>query len=243
MPEVFINYRTGDGDEAASLIEEVLSSRFGEEKIFRAAKSIVPGEPFPEALLRAVRRSSVLLAIVGKQWSSHPRLRDEDDWVRREILEAYACGVRVIPVLKGRETARLNVALLPVELAKLAEAQSLRLDIRDSGADLARIGDTLADLVPSLKEADRGATLPPSAPGAVNNAAGEVHGPAIQGRDFTGDVGTVIKGIYGSVHTGKGDIYHGSQHFSGIGNALASGDEPDLDNHPTEDSDQEEGER
>jgi hypothetical protein len=144
----------------------------------------------------------------------------------------------VIPVLKGRDTGRLAPADLPVELAKLAEAQSLRLDTRDNGADLARIGDTLADLVPSLKAADRAATRP-SASDTANDAR-EVHGPAIQGRDFSGDVGTVIKGSHGPVHTGKGDIYHGSQHFSGTGNAFIRGDEPVLEHEQLEDTDQDE---
>jgi hypothetical protein len=34
---VFINYRTGDGDEAAALIGERLSDRFGAELVFRRA--------------------------------------------------------------------------------------------------------------------------------------------------------------------------------------------------------------
>jgi hypothetical protein len=42
MHEVFINYRTGDSDEAATMIERTLSERFGTERIFRAAKSIAP---------------------------------------------------------------------------------------------------------------------------------------------------------------------------------------------------------
>ncbi len=55
MHDVFINYRTGDGDEAAAMIERVLSERFGKQRIFRAARSIPPGSPYPETLLDAVR--------------------------------------------------------------------------------------------------------------------------------------------------------------------------------------------
>lgn len=212
MSDVFINYRTGDGDEAAALVERALSERFGKERIFRAAKSIPPGEPFPDTLLNAVRRSAALLAIIGMDWARDPRLRDENDWVRQEILAAYAHGVRVIPVLKGRKADRLNAADLPPELARLANVQSLRLDTRDNGADLKRIGDELADLVPSLREADREGQ--PAAPEVVRNSVAEARGTVVQGRDITGDIGTVIKGNHGPVHTGKGNIYQDSKHFS-----------------------------
>jgi hypothetical protein len=108
MPGVFINYRTGDGDEAAALIGERLSDRFGAELVFRAGRSIPPGAAFPEEMLQAVRRSPVLLAVVGPNWSRDTRLGDADDWVRREILTAFENANQVIPVLKGRKTDRLK---------------------------------------------------------------------------------------------------------------------------------------
>jgi len=170
-----------------------------------------------------VRRSSVLLAVMGPDWSRDLRLRAEDDWVRKEILEAYACGIRVVPVLKGRKTDRLSAVDLPPELARLANVQSLRLDTRDNGADLGRIGDELACLVPALGRADR--AVPRSEDSeSVSNSTGNVHGTAVQSHDISGDVGTVIKGNHGPVHAGRGDIYHGSQHFSGDGATYIRGD-------------------
>jgi hypothetical protein len=149
---------------------------------------------------------------MGADWSRHPRLRNEDDWVRREILEAYAHGIRVIPILKGRKTERLNAVNLPAELARLAEVQYLRLDTRDNEADLRHIGDELADLVPSLKEADRAEQ--PAAPDGVRNSANDIRGTVAQGHTV-GDVGTIIKGNSGGTfHTGKGDIYQNPKYFS-----------------------------
>jgi hypothetical protein len=222
MCEVFINYRTGDGDEAAALLERDLSGRFGEDKVFRAARSIAPGDPYAEKLLSAARSCSVLLAVMGPGWARHPQLGDEEDWVRREILTALDHATRVIPVLKGRASQRLSVTDLPHELASLAEVQSLRLDTRDNGADLRRIGDELARLVPALRAADRAAST--AGPGDVRNSATDIRGTAVQARDITGDVGTVIKGTRGPVHTGKGNIYHGSQHFSGDRATYIQGD-------------------
>lgn len=210
MAEVFINYRTGDGDESAELIQQYLSQRFGKEHVFKASWSIPPGEAYPSALLKGVRESSVLLAIMGPEWSRAAPLHDEHDWVRREILEAFDSAVRVIPILKGRRTERLVTADLPPELASLADMQSLRLDTRDSQADLARIGDTLADMVPSLMEADR--TPAKSAP--VDATANSATGPLAHSGSVAGNV-NVFSGTSGPVHTGTGDIYPHQQSHPG----------------------------
>jgi hypothetical protein len=141
---------------------------------------------------------------MGPEWADDPRLRRDDDWVRRELLEAREHGIPVIPVLKGRSAARLSRADLPPELRWLADMQSLRLDTRDNGSDLTRIGDAVAERVPALREADRTASAPSDA-GTTRNSVGQVHGPAAQTRDFTGVVGNDFKGSHGPVHTGKGD--------------------------------------
>ncbi|RCG33143.1 toll/interleukin-1 receptor domain-containing protein [Sphaerisporangium album] len=208
MHEIFINYRTGDGDKTAAVLDRELSHRFGEEHVFRASKSIRAGRAYAEELINGVRSSAVVLVVIGQGWSAHPALHDENDWVRREILEAYASGTRVIPIIEGRKNDRLCVADLPAELARIAEVQSLRLDLQKGSVDLVHIGDELTDYVPALKKADR-RRREAAEPGTVNNTAGDVHGPAMQSRDITGDVSgekNVITGTQGPVHTGKGDI-------------------------------------
>ncbi|MFF3125582.1 toll/interleukin-1 receptor domain-containing protein [Streptomyces sp. NPDC057908] len=228
MPEVFINYRTGDGDRTAALIDTELSHRFGGNSTFRASKSISPGAQYPTELLRGVRRSTLLLAVIGPRWAYAPELEDSEDWVRREILEAFECGIPVVPVIEGRRTDRLNRDGLSPELARLAEVQSVRLDMQSAAADLERLGDLVAAMVPSLKSADRRGPAVKDA-GAVNNSVGDISGTAVQSRDITGDVGTVIKGNSGAVHTGTGDLYNnsrhvsGGQHFSGDGATYVEG--------------------
>lgn len=192
MAEIFINYRTGDGDEvAAELITSSLSDRFGKEHVFKASHSLQPGDLFPQRLIDAARKSEVLLAVIGPEWALASQLRDEADWVRKEILAAQSSGASVIPVLKGRKTDRLVRADLPPELRWLADVHSLRLDTHDSTADLGRIGDFLADLVPTLKAADRSAR-DATAAGSITNSADNVKGGnVVQGRDFTGDMRNV----------------------------------------------------
>ncbi|GGO20445.1 hypothetical protein GCM10010116_40970 [Microbispora rosea subsp. aerata] len=227
LPEVFVNYRTGDGDKTAAVIDRELSHRFGEGKVFRASKSIKPGSPYPVELLDSVRNCSALVAVIGPNWASAPALRDENDWVRREIMEALARSIPIIPVLEGRETERLRASELPKELSPLADRQSIRLDLQDAESGLTRLVKALVELVPALR--DRTAA---ERPGTVHNQMRDVHGTAVQGRVIhgdagtinKGDTGTVIKGNQGPMHLGKGNLYHNSPHVSGPGANYVQGD-------------------
>ncbi|MFJ2094048.1 toll/interleukin-1 receptor domain-containing protein [Streptomyces sp. NPDC087901] len=231
MTDVFINYRTGDGEKTAALIDQELSRRFGSARIFRASKSIAPGQAYPDELLSGLRRSAVLLAVIGPDWTNfQARLRDPEDWVRKEITEAFACELPVVPVLDGRKTDRLTKADLPDELAWLAEIQSIPFSTQDTETGLKRLGDVVADMVPGLRDLDRDIASP-FAPDSVTNSIGDVSGAAVQSHDFTGDVGSiVVKGSTGPVHTGQGDIYQnsrnesGGRHFSGNGMTYFEGD-------------------
>jgi len=216
VKEVFINYRTGDGEKTAALIDQELSRRFGPQHIFRASRSITPGEAYPDSLLAALRRSCLLLAVVGPDWTSfRTRLHDPEDWVRREIEEAFSCELPVVPILDGRKTDRLSPADLPPELARLADLQSIPFDTHDTDSGVMRIGDLVAEMVPGLDNLARADGTSPVS-GTVTNSIADVSGTAVQSRDFTGDVGgTVVKGSQGPVHTGNGSIYQNSRHVSG----------------------------
>ncbi|MBP2327079.1 WD40 repeat protein/adenylylsulfate kinase-like enzyme [Kibdelosporangium banguiense] len=155
MGGVFINYRTGDGEFAATLITRVLVARFGAEHVFLASRSIRPGEDFAQKILERLRQSDVLLAVIGSRWHSvtdRQRRREvdaPDDWVHREIVEAFRHGLRVIPVFLDH-TVGLSEPELPPDLAPLARCQFLRLSHRNDTRDLARLVDELGDLVPGL---------------------------------------------------------------------------------------------
>ncbi|MER7702248.1 toll/interleukin-1 receptor domain-containing protein [Kitasatospora sp. NPDC097605] len=240
MPDIFVNYRSSDEDTGAALIERELSRRFGSERVFRASKSIKVGRRFPQELLTAVRRSSVLIAVIGERWADaraadgSRALDDPEDWTRREIVEAFESGALVVPVLIGR--ARLNRHDLPPELAELADCQYRRLDTRNADGDLTRIGDDLADAVPRLAEAEREIARSAEAAGDVANRVGRVDGSVVQARDYThrqsggignvgGDVGTFINNASGPVNTGSGpqhnDLRSGGVQFNGDGGSFS----------------------
>ncbi|WP_217210663.1 toll/interleukin-1 receptor domain-containing protein [Streptomyces sp. AC550_RSS872] len=216
MPVIFVNYRSGDEEFTATLVERELSRRFGDEKVFRASKSISPGSKFPQEILTAVRSCGVLLAVIGPRWlearsaDGGPALEDPEDWIRREILEAFDTGAVVIPVLVGK-TVRLKREELPAALRELADCQYRRLNHRNAESDLSRLAEDLGRIVPELgrqaeKDASRQAgpqkVINHRQPGGIGNVQG----------DFTG---TFVSEPQGPVHTGSGHLYQaGAQHLA-----------------------------
>ncbi|MGW9207376.1 toll/interleukin-1 receptor domain-containing protein [Embleya sp. NPDC055664] len=238
MPDIFVNYRTGDEEATAALVDHELSRRFGSERVFRAGKSIEPGRRFPQALITALRRSSVLLAVIGSGWmearaaQGGRALDDPEDWTRREIIEALESGSLVIPVLVGR-AVRLERELLPPALADLADHQYRRLDHRNIEVGLAQLGNNLAELVPQLAAADRDRCRDGEARGDTDMAVEKEYFRGVQTRahdvrhtqrggigNLVGDLsGTFISEPQAPVHTGTGDQYNAPR-FSGDNTGL-----------------------
>jgi hypothetical protein len=150
---VFINYRTGDGEWAAALLDEALKHRFGADQVFYASRSIEPGSDFAEEIRRRLVHSDVLLAVIGKRWlgtdgNGRRRIDKPDDWVRQEIRLAFEHRVRVIPVLLD-EAPLLPKTGIPDDIAALARCQYLRLRHRDrDGHDVLTLVNELTRLLP-----------------------------------------------------------------------------------------------
>src|SRR5262249_3605363 len=119
MSGVFINYRGEDSDTAAALIDRELSASLGSDRVFLGSRSIPAGADFAEEILGRLRACSVLLVVIGPRWltladAAEQRLIDDpQDWVRREIAEALAAGLRVIPVLTDNATLPAKADLPP----------------------------------------------------------------------------------------------------------------------------------
>jgi hypothetical protein len=172
MPLIFINYRSSDEGWVAAMLDTELTRRFGAYSVFRDIRSIQPGQEYATILLDKIRASTALLVVIGEHWfgnaSSKP-LADERDWVRREIREAFAAGVRVLPVLVD-ETAELVDSELPYDIRQLAGLQALRLRHREAHTDVPRVVNELLALEPSLAgsqtDSQDGSSIPvPRSPG------------------------------------------------------------------------------
>lgn len=171
MPRIFINYRTGDGHSYGALLYNDLSRHFGSGLVFLDCESIPAGADFPDELLSRVRACQVLIAVIGPRWltvvdgKGQRLIDDPEDWVRRELAEAFAAGVTVMPVLTDAACPPA-ISDLPPEIAWLSRCQARRLRHQDVTADLARIRAEIAAADPFLAEAAgmRSSTSPWAAP-------------------------------------------------------------------------------
>jgi tetratricopeptide (TPR) repeat protein len=180
---VFINYRGEDSQVCAFLLYDSLVKRFGESKIFLDCRSIRPGEDFQQKLLGSLRESSILLAVIGPRWLTtadrygRRYIDSAGDWVRRELAEALALGLHVMPVLMDDVTIP-PAEVLPVDIAGLSERQYVRLRRRDADEDLAHLIDRLVEFEPALDAAGAarvGPAAPPrQLPGAASHFVGRV---------------------------------------------------------------------
>jgi hypothetical protein len=154
LTHVFINYRRQGEAYAAALLDERLSTYFGSERIFRASRSIMAGADYELAILNAIERCGAMLVVIGADWPTallRGPLGDRDDWVRREILEAFKRDIPVVPVLLTGAT-RFTEEEVPADLARIARCQYLRFDYRNLDEDSNRIARELRRVVPNLSE-------------------------------------------------------------------------------------------
>jgi hypothetical protein len=129
---IFISYRRADSGGWARSLHDNLDERLGPGRAFRDV-AMQGGMDFHEHVESLLDGCDVLLAIIGKSWTSitdadgNRRLDDPEDLVRREIARALERpDVEVIPVLV--DGARMPTEHeLPPDLAPLARRQACEL--------------------------------------------------------------------------------------------------------------------
>ena len=151
---IFISYRRQETAWPARQLYEVLTAKFGVDKVFKDVDDIKPGEDFDERIRGAVGACDVLLALIGPQWSTvtdeygRRRLEDPDDFVRLEIETALGRDdVRVIPILvDGAQMPRPYD--LPQTLLPLTKRQAIQLSPMsfDTTRLVKMVQDSLAEL-------------------------------------------------------------------------------------------------
>ncbi len=148
---IVISYRRVDTGGDARSLAEALEGRFGRENVFLDIEGIEPGEPFDQAIDRAVASSDVLLALIGQHWltvtddEGRRRIDDPRDVVRLEVGSALIQELRVIPVLL--EDAKMpSEEELPPELAPLSKRNAVELRATSWKPDVERIVEELATL-------------------------------------------------------------------------------------------------
>jgi hypothetical protein len=141
---IFLSYRRQETSHLAGRLADRLFAQFGEAHVFMDVDSIVPGSDFGEAIERAVNECAVLLALIGRTWTSlvdahgRRRLDDPDDLVVLELQAALDRAIPVIPVLVDGAKAPTRDDLPPT-LGALARRQAMRIDHDTFRADCAAL--------------------------------------------------------------------------------------------------------
>lgn len=121
---VFISYRRGDANGYAGRLYDRLRGRLP-RRTFMDAGEIAPGADFDVTISNALASCKVLIAMIARDWAAD-RLKNPDDYVRREIAAALRRRIRVVPVLI-HGAAMPSESELPEDLKPLAHRQALEM--------------------------------------------------------------------------------------------------------------------
>ena len=126
---VFISYRREASRWFAhSVYTAILDQKFD---IFMDVKNVDAGK-FEEQILSQIEERAHFLAILSN--ASLPRLKNPDDWLRKEILHAMKYSRNIIPVLHNKLTMEAAALELPPELESLCEYQAIRVHLNINGS-------------------------------------------------------------------------------------------------------------
>jgi hypothetical protein len=149
---IFISYRRSDAEGEAGRLYDDVVRLFGSGSVFMDVSDIHPGKDFRQVLTDNVSKCTVLLAIIGPNWTSVTdasgarRLEQPNDFVRLEVGAALARGIDVIPVLV--HGARMpTVAELPEDLQNLAYRNCFELTHARWSTEIELFRRTLRDYV------------------------------------------------------------------------------------------------
>ena len=145
---VFLSYRRADAEAEARSIEQRLRQMPDIKHVFLDHETIPKGRDFVEAIHQAIRKSGVVLVLIGDRWrgidpeTGRARLDEETDFVRLEVAEALRSGKHVIPVLLN-DTWMPGPDVLPEDLQPLSRLNAARIRMEDFEEDV----DDLLDVM------------------------------------------------------------------------------------------------
>jgi hypothetical protein len=145
IDKAFVNFRVGDGEDVAVLIDQKLCAVFGADRVFRSSRSMGAGTVFQPQLVAEATSCAVMVAVIGPRWLAENggvrRIDEPGDWVCTEIALAMANKKPVIPVFVGDRPKLESKDNLPTSIAELVNLQYRRLHHRSAELDLVRIVD------------------------------------------------------------------------------------------------------
>ncbi len=161
FPDVFISYRRSDAPAAAGRIAHDLEEHFGQRRVFLDVQDIAPSRAWEGAIAGALERARAGVVVIGRNWlapapgEDRPRLFDEHDVVRSEIMGLIDGGKAVFPVLV--EGASLpDATALPEALRPLLRLQASTIDNPGWGATMTRLIRELERVIRDAEARERG---------------------------------------------------------------------------------------
>jgi hypothetical protein len=146
---IFLSYRRSDCQAQANGLYDGLVHRLSNASLFMDIDSIPPGVDFEQHIRHEIKRSDVVLVMIGDNWldsrpgSNRRRVDEDDDFVRLEIESALATpSVRIVPVLV--EGAQMPPSVeLPESIHQLARLQAFELSDHRWTSDVERLARTI----------------------------------------------------------------------------------------------------
>ena len=109
------------------LLHDGLSARLGRASVFIDEDDISAGEDFRDAIAREIEAATVVIVLIGNNWSApmlHPRTDSSIDYVEFELQLALSLRKKIIPILVGDEKMP-DAAVLPASIRNIAFLQAL----------------------------------------------------------------------------------------------------------------------
>lgn len=142
--DVFISYRRKDSRDKALAIADMMEQEPRLRGRVFIDRAIEAGQDFEQRILGALNQCNVMVVVIGKEWAKtaegRERIREADDWVRREVEFGLNRGkdMTIFPILVNGATP-LTPTDVPdtfYRLTKLhtafeVDAHNLILQIRD----------------------------------------------------------------------------------------------------------------
>jgi hypothetical protein len=185
---IFLSYRREDTAAHAGRLHDFLlrgadeTPGFAESQVFMDIDTIEPGDDFREVIAEAVAKCDVLLAVIGKGWTTVEdakggrRLDNLRDYVRLEIEAALEREIPVVPVLVG-DAGMPRESDLPNSIGMLAFKNAVELSDARWKYDVGRLLASLKRRERPIGDQATGRTQPPLAALAGGTDAEAVRDP------------------------------------------------------------------
>jgi hypothetical protein len=145
-PDVFISYLHRDVPDFAGRLADILRVSLGERRVFFDRTGLPPGDRWDGRIKMALRRTKVVVPVIGPNWTADPGSDGQQSWVGREIEAAFAVDAYGLPVLVRRDL--VPPASLPPSVKPLLAKQFASFD--EPGRDWFEFSTSFAQAVRDL---------------------------------------------------------------------------------------------